>query len=47
MDTQIVVRISNELKEQLQKMADKDRRKLSDFVRVQMELLVEKSKNKK
>lgn len=43
----ILVRVEPELKEVLQKMADKDNRKLSDFVRVQMLKMVEASKSKK
>jgi uncharacterized protein (DUF1778 family) len=43
----ILVRVEPELKEVLQKMADKDNRKLSDFVRVQMLKLVEAFKSKK
>lgn len=47
METQIVIRMSDELKKSLQKLADADRRKLSDFVRVQLEILVESKKVKK
>jgi len=43
----ILVRVEPELKEVLQKMADKDNRKLSDFVRVQLMKLVESSNKKK
>ena len=43
----ILVRVEPELKEVLQKMADKDNRKLSDFVRVHMLKLVESFKSKK
>ena len=43
----ILVRVEPELKDVLKKMADKDNRKLSDFVRVQMLRIVETSKNKK
>lgn len=47
METQIVIRMSEELKKSLQKLADADRRKLSDFVRVQLEILVESKKVRK
>lgn len=47
METQIVIRMSNDLKKSLQKLADADRRKLSDFVRVQLEILVDSKKSKK
>lgn len=47
METQIVIRMDNDLKKAVQKLADADRRKLSDFVRVQLELLVESKKSKK
>lgn len=43
----ILVRVEPELKEVLQKMADKDNRKLSDFVRVQMLKIAEAFKSKK
>jgi predicted DNA-binding protein len=41
--TEIVpVRMTTELKEKLQKLADKDSRKLSDYIRVQLEKLTTK-----
>jgi uncharacterized protein (DUF1778 family) len=43
----ILVRVEPELKEVLQKMADKDNRKLSDFVRVQILKMIEAAKSKK
>ena len=43
----IVVRVSPDLKADLQAMADADSRKLSDFVRFQLQKLVEASKKKK
>ena len=43
----IVVRVDGSLKADLQKMADMDNRKLSDFVRVQLMKLVESFKKKK
>lgn len=47
METILTIRISQDLKKSLQKLADADRRKLSDFVRVQLEILVESKKVKK
>jgi predicted transcriptional regulator len=47
METILTIRITNDLKKSLQKLADADRRKLSDFVRVQLEILVESKKVKK
>lgn len=40
----IIVRVDPELKKKLQAMADKDSRTLSDFVRLQLKKLTEKSK---
>lgn len=48
-DEAIVIRVDSSLKESLQKMADQDHRKLSDYIRVQLFKLVEntiKTKNK-
>lgn len=42
----IQVRVSDELKESLQKLADEDKRKLSDYVRVQLEKLVLEKEHK-
>lgn len=39
----IVVRVSPQLKANLQKMADSDRRKLSDYIRIQLENMTVKS----
>jgi predicted transcriptional regulator len=39
----IVVRVSPELKEALQKLADADDRKLSDYVRIQLQKMVGKT----
>lgn len=47
METILTIRIKDELKKSLQKLADADRRKLSDYVRVQLEILVESSKKGK
>lgn len=43
----IVIRVDADLKASLQKMADMDSRKLSDFIRLQLKRLVETSKKKK
>ena len=43
----IVIRVDESLKNSLQKMADNDNRKLSDFIRVQLMKMVEASKGKK
>jgi uncharacterized protein (DUF1778 family) len=43
----IIARVSADLKEALQKMADMDNRKLSDYVRLQLIKLVDNSKKKK
>lgn len=40
----IIARVSPELKEKLQKLADADSRKLSDYVRVQLKKIAEQSK---
>jgi predicted transcriptional regulator len=44
--TTIILRVSNELKASLQKLADADSRKLSDFVRLQLSKLVDTPKKK-
>ena len=41
-DNQIVIRVEPELKKKLQELAKKDRRTLSDYIRIQLENLVEK-----
>lgn len=41
-DETIVIRVDSELKMKLQKLADRDKRKLSDYIRLQLEKLVEK-----
>lgn len=43
----IQVRVEPELRNELQKMADADNRKLSDYIRVQLMKLVEKTKKKR
>lgn len=40
----IRVRVSKQLKDDLQKLSDKDKRKLSDYIRLQLEEIVAKSK---
>ncbi len=39
----IILRVNSDLKKGLQKLADDDRRKLSDYVRIQLEKLVKKT----
>ena len=42
MRTEVIqVRVSQELKDKLQKMADQDDRKLSDYIRVQLKQLTD------
>ena len=45
-DTNIVIRVTETLKNNLQKLADNDRRTLSDYIHIQLEQIVEKSKKK-
>jgi hypothetical protein len=42
----IVLRVEAELKNELQKLAELDSRKLSDYIRVQLKKLVEATKKK-
>jgi predicted transcriptional regulator len=42
----VTIRMEEELKKELQKLADKDQRNLSDFIRLHLEKLVETSKKK-
>ena len=46
-ETHIMVRLTGELKDALQRLADKDRRKLSDYVRVALEDHAEREKKRK
>jgi len=46
-DKNINIRVEPELKKELQKMADADHRSLGDFIRLQLEKLVEINKKKK
>lgn len=41
MDTTIAVRISVELRQKLQALADADKRKLSDFIRIHLEKIAD------
>lgn len=43
-DTNIVLRVNSDLKKDLQKLADNDRRTLSDYIHIQLEQLVKKAK---
>ena len=45
-DEALRLRISKETKEGLQKLADKEQRKLSDYIRIELTKLVEKDKKK-
>jgi predicted DNA-binding protein len=47
LNTQVIVRISQSLKTALKKLAEQDRRKLSDYIRLQLEKHVEANKVKK
>ncbi len=47
METIIAIRISSDLKKALQKLATSDQRKLSDYVRIQLQRIVDQSKLKK
>lgn len=46
-DEMLRLRLTKELKNNLQKLADKDKRKLSDYIRIELEKIVEKAKTKK
>jgi predicted DNA-binding protein len=45
-DDTLRLRLGGSLKKDLQKLADQDKRKLSDYIRVQLEKVVETSKKK-
>jgi hypothetical protein len=48
MKTEVIhIRVDKELRDKLQNMADSDKRTLGDFIRVQLERLLESSKRKK
>ena len=42
----VTIRMEEDLKKELQKLADKDQRNLSDYLRLQLKRLVETSKKK-
>jgi predicted transcriptional regulator len=46
METTITIRLSEDLKKSLQKLADNDRRKLSDFIRLRLEEIANSKKKK-
>jgi predicted transcriptional regulator len=43
-DTTIIIRVDKDLKNKLQTLADKDNRSLSDYIRLQLKKLTEKTK---
>lgn len=43
-DETLRLRLSNELKAGLQKLADADKRKLSDYIRIELQKIVDKKK---
>ena len=43
----ITVRIEPDMKKELEKLAQKDERKLSDYIRVQLKKIIEENKKKK
>lgn len=43
-DTTIIIRVEQDLKNKLQTLADKDNRSLSDYIRLQLKKLTEKTK---
>lgn len=45
-DGMLRLRLSNEIKAELQKLADKENRKLSDFIRLELVKIIEKEKKK-
>jgi len=47
LDTQLLIRMSKNLRKSLQKLADEHKRKLSDYIRFQLEKVVEDEKEKK
>jgi hypothetical protein len=47
MEEFVGIRMSSQLKKSLQKLADADKRKLADFIRIELEKIVEQSKGKK
>ena len=48
MKTEVIhIRVDKELRDKLQNMADSDNRTLGDFIRVQLERLLESSRRKR
>ena len=47
MKIQVNIRLEEKTKNELQKLADADKRTLSDYIRIKLEELVETSKKKK
>jgi predicted transcriptional regulator len=47
MEIRLTIRMDKTLKTSLQKLANADKRKLSDYIRVQLEKIVEQSKTQK
>lgn len=43
-DATIIIRVDKDLKTKLQTLADKDNRSLSDYIRLQLKKLTEKTK---
>ena len=43
-ETVIIIRIDNEMKKEIKKLAEKDSRTLSDYIRLQLKKLTEKVK---
>lgn len=46
-DEALRLRLSKDIKDELQKLADKENRKLSDYIRLELVKVVEKGKKKK
>lgn len=44
-DEALRLRLSNEIKADLQKLADRDNRKLSDFVRIELVKIIDQNKD--
>ena len=47
MKIQVNIRLEQKTKDELQKLADADKRTLSDYIRIKLEELVETSKKKR
>lgn len=46
-DEALRLRLSKDVKEELQKLADRDNRKLSDYIRLELIKLIEREKTQK